>query len=70
MLNGANFGPHSATHSGVCVAYRSRAPGSATAANASVVQRLTSLCPWWPVMPSGPNVITVSGATSAMIALT
>ncbi len=46
------------------------APGFATSANASPAHRDTSWCATWPVIPSGPNVRTVSGATSSMIART
>ena len=37
------------------------APGFATWANASPAHRDTSWCATWPVIPSGPNVRTVSG---------
>ena len=69
MLNGWSLGSHVCAHSGVAVAWKRRAR-LARRPRTPHRPRTTLLCPSWPVMPSGPNVSTVSGCTSRMISTT
>ena len=52
----------------VIVEYSRRAPGGAALSKAAVAHADTVRWSAWPVMPSGPNVSTVSGRTSSISA--